>query len=138
MIIKFPSDTNVAEREGVFLKIKFNGMPQPIVTWYHNRETVQTDYAREIESDGSLAIPSTELKHSGVYKAVVVNQHGSEERELNLTVSKRGDASLATTVGGTVFSRPIPVSKFGKYVAELHANCNQHFKDLFKVFNSNS
>ena len=136
MITKFPSDTSVTEGEGVFFKIKVTGVPEPTVTWYHDGDQVKTDYACEIESDGSLAIPSTELKHSGVYKAVVANQHGSEERELNLTVSKEGGASLPTTVGGMVFSRPIPVSQFGKYVAELHANSNQRFKDLYKVFNS--
>ena len=60
-----------------------SGVPQPTVTWCYNRETVEADYAREIEEDGSLVIPSMELKHSGVYKAVVTNQHGSEEREVN-------------------------------------------------------
>ena len=66
----------------MYFKIIVNGEPQPTVTWYHNGESVREDYAHEIETDGSLAIPSTELKHSGVYKAVVVNQHGSEEREV--------------------------------------------------------
>ena len=81
------------------------------MTWYQNGDPIKIDYAREIESDGSLAIPSTELKHSGVYKAVATNDQGSVEKELKLTVSQEADASLhSTTVGDMVFSRPIPIS----------------------------
>ena len=83
MISKFPSvDMFVAEGEGVCFKIKVSGEPQPTVTWYHDGDPVRADYAREIESDGSLAIPSAELKHSGVYKTVAANQYGSEERQV--------------------------------------------------------
>ena len=116
----------------MYFKIKVSGVPQPTVTWYHDGEPVRTDYAREIEADGSLAIPSVELKHSGVYKAVVANQHGSEERELKLTVNEEGGASTAVT-SEVVSTRPIPISNFGKYVAELHTNSNQPFKDLYQV-----
>ena len=116
----------------MYFKVKVSGVPQPTVTWYHNGEPVKADYAREIESDGSLAIPSTELKHSGVYKAVVANQHGSEEREVKLTVNEEG--GVTTGVDGDVVStRPIPIPEFGKYVSDLHANSNQPFKDLYQV-----
>ena len=71
VIIEFPSDVAVIEGDGVYFKIKVNGESQPTVTWYHDGEPVRTDYIHEIDADGSLAIPSTELKHSGVYKAVV-------------------------------------------------------------------
>ena len=121
-IQKFPSDTNITEGEGVYFKIKVSGVPQPTVTWYHDGEPVKGDYAREIEEDGSLAIPSTELKHSGVYKAVVPNQHGSEEREVKLTVTEEGGNSITTAFDEMISSRPIAVPDFGKYVAELHAN----------------
>ena len=116
-------------------KIKVSGEPQPTVTWYHDGEQVRADYAREIEADGSLAIPSTELKHSGVYKAVVANQHGSEEREIKLTVNEDGGASSTDGINGDgmVTSRPIPIPEFGKHVSELHANSNQPFKDLYQV-----
>jgi hypothetical protein len=124
-INEFPSDTEITEGEGVYFRIKVSGEPQPTVTWYHDGEPVRADYAREIESDGSLTIPSTELKHSGVYKAVAANTHGSEEREIKLLVDTAGD--------DIVFSRPIPIPEFGKYVVELHANSNIHFKDLFQV-----
>ena len=133
-ITEFPSDTTIAEGEGVYFKVKVRGEPQPIVMWYYDGEPVRADYAHEIETDGSLAIPSTELKHSGVYKAVVVNQHGSEEREVKLTVNGEGSTSMdAITSCCIVSSRPIPIPEFGQYVAELHANSNQGFKDLYQV-----
>ena len=132
-ITKFPLDTNVIEGEGVYLKIKVSGEPQPTVTWYHDGEPVRVDYAREIEADGSLAIPSAELKHSGVYKAVAANQHGSEEREIKLMVNEEGGASTYIAIDDMVSSRPIPILEFGKYIAELHANLNQPFKDLYQV-----
>ena len=135
-IAKFPLDTTVTEGEGVYFRIKVSGEPQPIVTWYHDGEPVKTDYAHEIEADGSLAIPSTELKHSGVYKAVAANHHGSEEREIKLMVSEEGTASTAVAVGDMVSSRPVPIHEFGEYVAELHANLNQPFKDLYQVWAS--
>ena len=115
-----------------------SGEPQPTVTWYHDGEPVRADYAREIESDGSLTIPSTELKHSGVYKAVAANSHGSEEREIKLMVNEEGGASTAVAVGDIVSSRPIPIPEFGEYVANLHANSNQPFQDLYEVGTTSS
>ena len=88
----------------------------------------------EIEADGSLTIPSTELQHSGVYKAVVADQHGSEEREVKLAVRKEGEYSVSDEFENQVSTRPIPVLDFGKYVAELHADSNQIFIELYKVW----
>ena len=102
--------------------------------WYHNGEQVRADYAHEIEADGSLTIPSTELQRSGVYKAVVANQHGSEEREVKLAVRKEGEYSVSDEFENPVSTRPIPVPDFGKYVAELHADSNQLFIELYKVW----
>ena len=31
---------------------------------------------------------------------------------------------------------PFPIPEFGKYIAELHANLNQPFKDLYQVCTS--
>ena len=134
-ITKFPSDTTATEGEGVCLMIKVCGEPQPTVIWYHDGEPVRADYAHEIEPSGSLAIPSTELKHSGVYRAVVANQYGTEEREVKLTVNGEGnkDTMDAAIRDCTISSRPIPIPEFGKYVAKLHANSNQAFKDFYQV-----
>ena len=65
----------------------------------------------------------------------MVNQYGSEERELKLTVYKEEDTESKddATSHCVVSSRPIPIPEFGKYVAEFHANSNQAFKDLYKV-----
>ena len=41
------------------------------------------DYSKELAEDGSLTIPSAELKHSGVYQLVAVN---SADREVMLSV----------------------------------------------------
>ena len=133
MISVFPSDVIVAEGEGLYFKIKVSGEPQPTVTWYHDGEPVRADYAHEIEADGSLAIPFTELKHSGVYKAVAANQYGSEEREVNLAVRKEEESFVPDEFENMISTRPIPVLEFGKYVAELHANSNQPFIKLYKV-----
>ena len=124
----------ITEGVGVYFKIKVSGEPQPTVIWYHDGEPVRADYAHEIDVDGSLAIPSSELKHSGVYKAVVANQYGSEEREVKLTVNEEGGTPKdAATSDHTVSSIPITIPEFGKYVTELHSNSNQAFKDLYQV-----
>ena len=106
-ITKFPSDAAVIEEEGVYSRI--------------DGEPVRADYAHEIvnESDRSLTIPSTELKHSRVHDAVAAN--------------KDGGTSADVGVGEVVFSNPIPIPWFGKHVAELHTNSNQPFKDLYQV-----
>ena len=132
-IATFPSDMSVTEGEGVCLKIKVSGMPHPTVTWYHDEKPIRTDSACEIEADGSLAIPSTELKHSGVYKAVVANKCDYEERMMKLSVEGERESSTSATNGDKVSTRPIPVLEFGKYVAELHTNSNKPFKDLYQV-----
>ena len=135
VINMFPSgDMIVTEGEGICFKIDVSGEPQPSVTWYQDGEPIRADYACEIESDGSLAIPSTELKHSGVYKAVAANKHGSEEREVKLEVRKEGETCVPDEREEVVSTRAIPLLDFGKYVAELHVDSNQPFIKLYKVW----
>ena len=94
----------------------------------------QTTHMRLRQMEAS-PFSSQRLKHSGVYKAVVANEYGSEQREVLLTIYEEGstrsmDAAISHHI---VSSRPIPIPEFGKYVAELHANSNQAFKDLYQV-----
>ena len=117
----------------MYLKIEVSGVPHPTVTWYHDGEPIRAECAGEIEADGSLAIPSTKLKHSGVYKAVVANKHGSKEGMMKLTVENEGESSINATIGDKVSTSPVPVLEFGKYVAELHTSSNKPFKDLYQV-----
>ena len=56
------------------------GTPGPKLTWYHNGEEVMADYSKELAENGSLTMPSAELKHSGVYQLVAVNPAGRAER----------------------------------------------------------
>ena len=132
-ITRFPTDLSAIEGKAVYLIIKVKGELQPRVTWYHNGEPIEEDYAHEIEADGSLVLPSVEIGHSGIYKAVVSNEYGYVKQEMNLVVREELEMKTEVTVSEIVYSRPIPVSNFVQYVAELHTNTNQPFKDLFQV-----
>ena len=131
-IITFPSDMSATEGKAVCIVIKVSEEFQPTVTWYHNGEPIEEDYAHEIEADGSLVLPSVELNHSGIYKAMVANENGSVQREMKLMVREEGRKSK-TVPSEIVYTRPIPVSEFVKYVAELHTNSDKPFKDLYRV-----
>ena len=135
-ITQFPTDLSAIEGKAVYLNIKVNGELQPRVTWCHNGEPIEEDYAHEIEADGSLVLPSVEIDHSGIYKAVVSNEHGCVQQEMNLVVREELEMKAEATVSEIVYSRPIPVSNFVKYVTELHTVANQPFKDLFQVINA--
>ena len=77
VIEEFPDDTTAVEGEGVFFKVVVSGKPEPTLTWYHNKKELTPNYSQEIERDGSLSIPSTELKHGGIYRLVARNSLGS-------------------------------------------------------------
>ena len=131
-IITFPSDMSTSEGKTICIVIKISEEFQSTVTWYHNGEPIEEDYAHEIEADGSLILPSVELHHSGVYKAVVTNEYGSVQREMKLTVIEEG-RKTKTVPSEIVYTRPIPVAEFVKCVAELHTNSDKPFKDLYQV-----
>ena len=124
VIEEFPDDTTAVEGEGVFFKVVVSGKPEPTLTWYHNEEEITPNYSQEIERDGSLSIPSTEVKHRGTYRLIARNSLGSAEQEVKLSVHKSMDFI------------PIPVKDFGKYVAKNHNNNNQGFKEQFQVSNN--
>ena len=135
VIKEFPDDTTTVEGEGVFFKVVVSGKPEPTPTWYHNEEELTPNYSQEIERDGSLSIPSTELKHRGTYRLVARNSLGSTEREVKLSVVMEGEQT--PEVGHNFMNFiPIPVKDFGKYVAKNHNNNNQGFKEQFQVSNN--
>ena len=115
-------------------QVEVTGTPRPKLTWYHNGEEVRADYSKELAEDGSLTMPSAELKHSGVYQLVAVNLAGRVEREVKLSVES--DSVETDNVPGcdTVpMHDAIPVAMFGDHVEQRHARSNKPFKDEYGV-----
>jgi hypothetical protein len=77
----------------VVFKVVVRGNPQPSLTWYHQDIPLTPDYSLELKEDGSLFIPSSELRHSGVYKLSAENSSGSVEREVKLTVRQKEEVA---------------------------------------------
>ena len=78
-IVESPK-THAVEGESVLFQFKVTGSPTPKLTWYHNGEEVLVDYSMELAEDGTLAVPSDEVKRSGMYKLVAQNSAGRERR----------------------------------------------------------
>ena len=131
-ITKFPEDKHVLEGEKVVFKVRVTGSPQPKMTWYHDGQEVKSDYSMELGDDGSLTMPSTETKHSGVYQLVARNKVGTVEKKVTLTVLREGEQAPHLNNRHITFS-PIPMNEFGEYVAGGHANDNTDFKDQYTV-----
>ena len=115
-------------------QVEVTGTPRPRLTWYHNGEEVRADYSKELAEDGSLTIPSAELKHSGVYQLVVVNPGGRVEREVMLSVESESVETNNVHAYETVpMGDAIPVAMFGDHVEQRHARSNKPFKDEYGV-----
>ena len=56
----------MTEGEEVFFAVKVNGQPQSTLIWYRDGKEFQSDYSQEIKRNGSLSLPSTETRHTGV------------------------------------------------------------------------
>ena len=132
VINEFPEDTNALEGEGVVFKVVVSGKPVPTITWYHDNTEISNDYSQEILDDGSLNLPSVELKQAGVYRMVAVNKSGSVEQQVKLSVQMEGEKTPDVERKIMTFE-PIPVAEFGEYVAQNHGNNNQGFRDQFSV-----
>ena len=113
-------------------KVVVSGKPEPTLVWYHNDEQITNDYSREVLDDGSLNLPSLELKQGGVYKMVARNSAGSVEQSVKLTVQFEGEKTPDVERKSMTFA-PIPVPEFGEYVVQNHANNNQGFRDQYLV-----
>ena len=117
MIEEFPEDIDVVEGESVALQVSVTGDPTPTLTWYHNGQEVVADYSTELREDGSLFIPSSELRQTGNYCLVAENQAGKADQSVKVQVSVTG----------------IPVAEFGEFVSSNHASNNKGFDKLFSV-----
>ena len=129
----FPEETHVVEGEGVLFQVKVTGTPTPKLTWYHNGEEVFSDYSKALEEDGTLTLPSAEIKHSGVYKMVAENPARRREKEVRLFVKEENTQDeVAPAKPATNFSA-IPVSFFGSHVERNHSKNNQGFINEYEV-----
>lgn len=128
----FPDDMVAEEGSKVVLSVQVYASPKPTLTWYHDDNLVENDYAHEIASNGSLTIVTAELKHAGVYRLVARNNVGSAQRQLSLKlISEEPDEPSAAGTGTN--TRPVPVAEFGRFVSQNHANSNKGFSSLFNV-----
>ena len=129
----FPEHSiSAVEGRNVVLPVKIKR--QSTLTWYHDNTRLSSDYAHEISSDGSLTIITAEMSHSGTYRLVASNNEGAVEKQVQLNVISEEDEETLTSAVQTVEeSEPIPVTKFGQYVSQHHANTNHGFSHLYKV-----
>ena len=115
-------------------QVEVTGTPRPKLTWYHNGEEQRADYSKELAEDGSITMPSAELKHSGVYQLVAVNSAGRVEREVKLSVeSESVEADNDPAYDMVPMGDAIPVAMFGDHVEQRHARNNKPFKDEYGV-----
>ena len=131
-IEEFPEDAHITEGESVFFRVKVSGFPKPALSWYHDGVEVQADYSTELKEDGSLAINSSEPRHTGVYQMVAKNEAGSTEKAVTLYVNAEGGATPAVQKK-TVVLQAIPVAEFGEHVARGHASTNRGLRDQYNV-----
>ena len=122
--------------EGVLLQVKVTGFPPPKLVWYHNGEEVVPDYSREIMKDGSLTMPSVEVRHTGTYKVVAENVAGKKEGEVKLYVEDNEGMTKPKQGKGKrlLKTKDIPVAMFGRHVKQNHTKNNKAFKDEYEVF----
>ena len=96
----------------MLFQVEVSGAPHPELVWYHDGVRIVADYSMELAEDGSLTMPSAELKHSGMYKLVASNPAGSVEREVRLVVEEEGRKRPAPERE----LAPVPVNKLGSHV----------------------
>ena len=129
-IYGIPSCLSPLEGEGLHIEAKVEGHPPPTLVWYYNEEAVVINCSIEIDEQGSLFFPSIELDHSGVYKVIATNDYGQAMKEVTVGVMSEGcDGGESDGSGDT----KIPVSEFGRFVSEHHAQGNNKFRERFEV-----
>ena len=125
----------MSEGEYVLLYVTVSGNPPPILTWYHNSESITTDPSIEVGGDGTLSIPSMEERHVGTYRLVASNCYGScyEEMVLDLEDEDTFVLRRAESIASMVDSSPVPVSSLEEYVSLHHRKNNEAFHFQFLV-----
>ena len=124
----------VEEGHHVTFNVQVSGKPTPTYAWYHEGNSIESDYAHEIHEDGSLVILTAEIQHQGTYKFVAINSSGRVEEELVLTIVQEGtDEARKINGDANATTGPIPVSNFGEFVAESHGNSNKGFHSQYSV-----
>ena len=109
-----------------------SGKPNPSITWFIDGDKLTSDYAIEIQGDGSISIPTVELKHGGIYKMEAKNAAGSAVKQVQLIVTLEGE-EITQSERKVIDLHPIPMAEFGDYVATNHKYQNQGFRDEFQV-----
>ena len=132
-IVEFPEETHAVEGESVLFQVEVTGSPTPKLTWYHNGEEVFADYSTELAEDGTLTLPSVEVRQGGIYKLVAQNSAGKREMEIMLHVeTEYTQQEQATTKPAVKFSA-IAVAFFGNHVEKNHCGNNRIFRDEYEV-----
>jgi len=132
-IVEFPEDTYVMEGEGVEFHVKVTGTPQPTLKWYYEEEMVVADYSIELAENGTLALPSAETRHSGVYQLVAENKVGRVERKVQLHVMVEGEDPPLACPQPAVEFEAVPVAMFGGHVERNHDRNNMGFRNEYQV-----
>lgn len=69
--------------------VDVKGEPAPTTTWFHVDKELSSEGSIEIinvDYNTKITISNTVRKHTGVYKIKAVNEHGSDEAEVEVTV----------------------------------------------------
>lgn len=82
-------DVNVREGERFHFDVRVSGEPAPDVTWLINEKGVHTTTHRRVVNEPyntKFYNDKPERKDTGIYKITAINQYGSDEAEVEVTV----------------------------------------------------
>ena len=91
-ITEKPKDTNIEEGGEVSFFIKYEGQPDPEVTWDKNGHQMISIRRIKIEHSSGLSkltIKNARPDDSGTYNVTVQNEHGMDSCSVTLTVGGR-------------------------------------------------
>ncbi|XP_056361302.1 LOW QUALITY PROTEIN: hemicentin-2 [Oenanthe melanoleuca] len=102
-----PGPVLVTATEGAAVTLRCNatGVPPPAVTWAKGTEPISLSPRYQLDSDGTLLIPSSSPGDAGTYFCTATNAAGFSSREMQLSISTKPRIS----VNGSQASDPVPV-----------------------------